>query len=858
MECNKCPELSETRKKIVWGEYDPIGDVNADVLAIAEAPGPDENWRGRPMMGTSGNEARQHLTINGITMLGVYITNVLKCHPPGNRDPKSNEIKNCLPHLEAEIKAVNPRYIITMGRFATRTLLGEVDMEMVHGIPFQWGKGRVVIPTYHPAAGLHDPNLMIMFHADMKIAGAICRGKILPLHTKDKWKGKEDYQLVTSSSEVMAWVEGDIIAIDTEWAKGKPWCLSLSTRAGEAAVIPHDAHKALRRVKEILEGDVTTIIHNALYDLPVLEQMGIRPRRVADTMVMAYLLQNEPQALKVLAYRHCGVEMSTYDEMVGPATWGKAMVYLNRVMEREWPDPEPVLEWPKGEPHVRQPQNIKRKVGQLLSAIDGGDTRKHPYTNWKGMDDTDQVESVLGMLEKADLSDIKIDDAVRYSARDADATIRVYPLLWERIKGMGLEDVFWRDIKMMPMPVDMMDNGMLVDKDQFAKLSLYFGNRMDEVGRDIANMVGYPINPISHQQCQALLYDDLKLDRKIGKVKAKSGTKKSTAIDVIKRMEHPVIDPIIDYRQYHKMKTSYADVIPKLAGEDGRVRTTLRITRTATGRLSSSDPNLMAQPVRTEEGRMVRDGYVAPPGWSLVSTDYTQVEMKVAAFHSGDEVMCGIFNGGEDIHLKTAAAMFGIPEGSVDEMEHRYPAKRVGFGILNLITAKGLHRELIVGGVGNWTISDCNDMIKTWFDMYKGVASYMKKNGEEAKRYGYVRDMWGRIRYIPGIRSQNRWIMFEAERQAGNAPIQMGAQGIIKQAMGELVPVYRELVKEGHGVKSLLQIHDDLVWEIEDKSLGLVIPVIRDVMERATPPNLPFPLEVDVKVGKRWGSTSKW
>ena len=238
----------------------------------------------------------------------------------------------------------------------------------------------------------------------------------------------------------------------------------------------------------------------------------------------------------------------------------------------------------------------------------------------------------------------------------------------------------------------------------------------------------------------------------------------------------------------------------------------------------------------------------------LLSGDYSQVEMRVAANDAKDEVMMSIFWGGEDIHSVTASDMFGIPISRLDEMKHRYPAKRVGFGILNLITAEGLQRELSSGGAGGWSVSDCQEMIKSWFQIYKGIAAYMKASGEQAKRYGYIRDMWGRLRYIPGIRSINRWTRIEAERQAGNAPIQMGAQGVIKEAMGRLVPVYKKINKDLGVLKPLIQIHDDIVWEVEEWMVEIVKPIIHDVMVNAVPKDFIVPLEVDFKSGKKWGS----
>jgi len=836
-------------------------------MAIAEAPGEEEDRSGRPIVGTSGQEGRHHLMLNGIANRGVWLDNVIKCRPLDNRNPTAEEIRNCTEaHLTAEILSRKPKWIITMGRVSTQWLLGDdINMELAHGVPrtiYFHGFKVVVIPSYHPAAGLHDPNQMLLFHTDMQVAGDVIRGLIHPHPPTDEWEGKEDYRLAEDAEDLERYIgpNPSLVAVDTEWARGRMWCSSVSVAPGSARVIMADQQPCLSLLNEALSyGQCIAAIHNALYDLPVLASVGIHPPRVVDTMVAAYLLQSEPQGLKPLAYRHCGMEMSSYEEMVADATHRLALEYLEAVMEREWPDPPPVLEWAKGEPKVRQPQNVARKVA---AALKKGDDL---YGRWKRMGDTEQVEAVMGMMQQGELCDVPVEDAVHYSARDADATIRVYPILWERILSLGLEGTLSRDMRAMPMVVDMMAAGMPVNLAAFSKLSAYLQKRMDLLQRKMQYTVGKhldgkAINPASSQQMATLIYDRLKLHEVGGRYRSKKGAANhSTADDILKRYIglHPVVEDIIDWRGYQKLKTSYADAIPKMVSPDGRIRTTIRMTRVATGRLSSSNPNLMAQPVRSEEGRMVRDCYEAPSGHVLVSGDYSQVEMRVAADGAKDERMMSIFWSGEDIHSVTASDMFGVPRGQLDEMKHRYPAKRVGFGILNLITAEGLQRELAVGGAGGWTLDDCKGMIRSWFAIYPGVAAYMKANGEQAKRYGYVRDMWGRIRYIPGIRSTNRWIRMEAERQAGNAPIQMGAQGIIKEAMGRLVPLYREVQEEMGYCKPLIQIHDDIVWEMEEWMPTIIIPQIRGVMIGVTPRDFIVPLGVDFKSGTKWGSMDK-
>lgn len=869
MNCTLCSELVRTRRRICWGEEfitTPTGR-DPEVMAIAEAPGEEEDRSGRPIVGTSGQEGRHHLMLNGIANRGVWLDNVIKCRPLDNRNPTAEEIRNCTEaHLTAEILSRKPKWIITMGRVSTQWLLGDdINMELAHGVPrtiYFHGFKVVVIPSYHPAAGLHDPNQMLLFHTDMQVAGDVIRGLIHPHPPTDEWEGKEDYRLAEDAEDLERYIgpNPSLVAVDTEWARGRMWCSSVSVAPGSARVIMADQQPCLSLLNEALSyGQCIAAIHNALYDLPVLASVGIHPPRVVDTMVAAYLLQSEPQGLKPLAYRHCGMEMSSYEEMVADATHRLALEYLEAVMEREWPDPPPVLEWAKGEPKVRQPQNVARKVA---AALKKGDDL---YGRWKRMGDTEQVEAVMGMMQQGELCDVPVEDAVHYSARDADATIRVYPILWERILSLGLEGTLSRDMRAMPMVVDMMAAGMPVNLAAFSKLSAYLQKRMDLLQRKMQYTVGKhldgkAINPASSQQMATLIYDRLKLHEVGGRYRSKKGAANhSTADDILKRYIglHPVVEDIIDWRGYQKLKTSYADAIPKMVSPDGRIRTTIRMTRVATGRLSSSNPNLMAQPVRSEEGRMVRDCYEAPSGHVLVSGDYSQVEMRVAADGAKDERMMSIFWSGEDIHSVTASDMFGVPRGQLDEMKHRYPAKRVGFGILNLITAEGLQRELAVGGAGGWTLDDCKGMIRSWFAIYPGVAAYMKANGEQAKRYGYVRDMWGRIRYIPGIRSTNRWIRMEAERQAGNAPIQMGAQGIIKEAMGRLVPLYREVQEEMGYCKPLIQIHDDIVWEMEEWMPTIIIPQIRGVMIGVTPRDFIVPLGVDFKSGTKWGSMDK-
>jgi len=233
----------------------------------------------------------------------------------------------------------------------------------------------------------------------------------------------------------------------------------------------------------------------------------------------------------------------------------------------------------------------------------------------------------------------------------------------------------------------------------------------------------------------------------------------------------------------------------------------------------------------------------------------SQIEMRVVAHDSQDRKMMSIFRNKEDIHSATASNIFHLPIDQLDEMKHRYPSKRVGFGILNLISPKALLRELTLGGAEGWTVAGCTKIINDWFTLYEGVAAWIEEKKTEAYRTGMVRDMFGRIRLVPEVISSQKYIREAGLRQAVNAPIQMGAQGIIKEAMRQLVPFFREWMGVGRIVIPLLQIHDDLIWEIEDELMPIVVPLIKDIMEHCI--SLSVPLQVDVRAGKRWNTLNK-
>jgi len=842
-------------------------------MFIFEGPGEQENNQGRPMVGKTGEEYTHLLRRIGLPRERIYTTNVVKCRVPNNGDPTEEQVQACLPWLVEEIQQVKPSIIVLGGAVAIRALFNDdLPVEMLHGIPFQTGEFKldipdynpIIIPIYHPSAGLHRPDILKWIHEDFKAVADTLRRNLVPRKElyNDRMSGSPGYYGPDAKGKRLSMTQQlgggpYICAIDTEWARSKPWCLTISGHLGESYMIMATERELLKALNFTLNSeDTLAILHNSLYDLPVLAQMGVHPPRFVDTMFMAYML-GDHQALKTLAFRIAGMKMSNYTDMVGQATYLKTMEYFARAVEREWPDPEPEAIWQNdGTVHVKQPQNIRQKIARALqdNYFKGAD----PYERWKKMVGREIVENVMGSLVPGELCDINFEDAKDYACADADATLRIYPHLDSGIRDMGLDRALDVDMSMVPMAVDMMKNGMPADPDHFYKLAGQFQARMREIEAELREVTGVYINPGSSDEVRKLLFKHLKLPRPRRKTKVKK--EDSTDDKTLSQMAgaHPAVGLLKDWRQYKKLESTYANKMPMWVQEDGKIHANIRGTRTATGRLSTFNPNLMAQPVRSQEGRDIRNGYHSSEGCSLVGIDYSQLELRVLAHESQDREMIDTFLNDGDIHETTGMRIFGLPADQLDDYEHRRPSKVVNFGIPYGITAIGMQESIgrDGGDITMWTEDRCQEFIEEWFKAYPGVKSYMAAIHAYARRYGYVKDFMGGVRYIPGARSYSKYLVAQALREAGNHPIQGGAGRIIKKAMGDLVPVYRDLNNAGYTVRPLLQIHDELLWEIADDDLDFVIPIICSFMEFAVELSVPTP--VDPEVGKKWGELKTW
>lgn len=383
--------------------------------------------------------------------------------------------------------------------------------------------------------------------------------------------------------------------------------------------------------------------------------------------------------------------------------------------------------------------------------------------------------------------------------------------------------------------------GVRVDVELLKAIGADFGRRMaDLVGR-IYEAAGTEFNVLSHAQLRSVLFERLKLPSK-GIKRTKSGP--STDSESLQELAslHVLPGLVLEYRGLAKLKSTYTDSLRRLVDPDGRIHTTFNQTVTATGRLSSTDPNLQNIPVRTEDGRRIRAAFVAPPGWKLVSADYNQIELRVLADISGDPALRKAFAGGRDVHVATASEVFEVPESEVSASMRR-AAKVINYGIIYGMGASRMSREL---GIER---KRAVEYIDAYFGRYAGVRAFYEEMRAKARRDGYVETRAGRRRYLPDVHSPNDGLRQAAERVATNTPIQGGAADIIKSAM---VGVATTLRATGAGAAIVLQIHDELLLESPESEVEAVVELTRTCMERAA--KLEVPVVVDIGVGADWAA----
>ena len=432
------------------------------------------------------------------------------------------------------------------------------------------------------------------------------------------------------------------------------------------------------------------------------------------------------------------------------------------------------------------------------------------------------------------------DDEKAQAVWEAKAISRLYPLLGAKLEEEKLTHLMDTiELPLVEVLAAMEQNGVYVNRAHLAEKTEEVAGRLQTIEAAIYEMAGHDFNLNSPKQLGVVLFEELGLP-----VRKKTKTGYSTNAEVLEslRLEHPIIEQILAYRLWSKLKSTYLDGIAGLIRTDtGRVHTSFNQTVTATGRLSSSDPNLQNIPVRTEEGRMIRALFEPGEGYDcLLSADYSQIELRLLAHMSGDENFIDAFKRGQDIHARTAAEVFGIPLDEVTP-ELRRHAKAVNFGIVYGISDFGLARNLHISR------KEAGDYISRYFERYPGVRAFMDKVVAEAHETGYVTTMFGRRRELPAIKSRNFNQRMLAERMAMNTPIQGTAADVIKLAM---IAAYRKLREAGVKSRILLQVHDELVLEVKESEIETVQAILHEAMEHVV--SLSVPLSIDVHWGRNW------
>ena len=441
---------------------------------------------------------------------------------------------------------------------------------------------------------------------------------------------------------------------------------------------------------------------------------------------------------------------------------------------------------------------------------------------------------------------VSVDRVYPYAAADADMTLR----LVERQRPQLQEKALWRLFTDIEMPlvlvlIDMECTGVALDIEFLERMGEGLQKRLAELEQEIQQQVGYSFNINSSQQLSDALFKKLELPV-TGLQKGASG-RYSTAADVLDslRGKHTVIDLLLEQRRLAKIKSTYVDALPQLVNpKTGRVHTSWNQTGAVTGRLSSSEPNLQNIPIRTEEGRRVRQAFVAPEGTRLVAADYSQVELRILAHVSGDEALLTAFRNGEDVHASTAARILGVPLAEVTP-DMRRLAKAVNFGLIYGMSDWGLAARTEL------TKEEASDFIGRYFGQYPQVRLYLERIKQQAAEQGYVETLLGRKRYFPELQANSKvpgQVKQAAQRMAINHPIQGTAADIIKIAM---IRLHEALCQRRLRSKMILQVHDELVLEVPEGELDEVCPLVRSVMEGAY--QLDAPLKVDLKTGRHWG-----
>ena len=595
-----------------------------------------------------------------------------------------------------------------------------------------------------------------------------------------------EYELVTTQAAFDAWLEklrrAELIAFDTETTsidamRADIVGISFAVEAGKACYIPigHDYPGA---PPQLDRGDVLAALK------PIFEDAAI-PK----------LGQHAKYDINILSNYGIVVQGLKHDSMLESYVWNATAT--------------------------------RHDMDSLAKKYLGYETVKYEQVAGKG-------------AKQISFSQVDLDTACRYAAEDSDITLRLHLALWPRLESVpSLRQVYAGiEIPLVPVLAGMEQRGVLIDGDELRRQSQQLGKRMLELQQQSYALAGREFNLDSPKQLQAVLFDELGLEAKLKTPKGQPSTNEEALEAIADTHELPRL--ILDYRGLAKLRGTYTDKLSGIVNpRTGRVHTSYHQGSVATGRISSSDPNLQNIPVRTEEGRRIRQAFIAPPGWKVMAADYSQIELRIMAHLSGDEGLLRAFHSGGDVHRATAAEVFGVAPDEITTNQRR-AAKAINFGLMYGMSAFGLARQL---GVDR---GEAGDYMGRYFSRYPGVRAFMDATREQAHRDGYVETIFGRRLYLENLAARNGALRQGAERAAVNAPMQGSAADIIKRAMIAVA----SWLQGRDDARMLMQVHDELVFEVRADAVEEVRAAVMERMSGAA--RLAVPLLVDIGVGANW------
>lgn len=505
-------------------------------------------------------------------------------------------------------------------------------------------------------------------------------------------------------------------------------------------------------------------------------------------------------------------------------------------------------------------RSLGARVEQLLARWNGGVAETNePEAKAEPAAPTEEVEQTaiaLWLLE-SDTTNPTYEDIMSYGrAHGLGSDFQtIQAAIFAALDAHGLTELFQTvELPLRQVIVHMESVGILLDQKQFTTLSEDMHRELEQVAKEVYGLAEAEFNLNSPKQLAEVLYDQLGLTPKNAKKTA--GGQRTTRESELEKMrdDHPIIEHILRYRELQKLVSTYVDPLPKLVGEDGRLRPTFLQAGTTTGRMACKDPNLQNIPTRTEESKAIRRGFIAAPSTTLVSIDYSQIELRIAAILSQDANLIDIFTRGEDVHTGVAVRVFGVHADEVTS-EMRRQAKVINFGILYGMGVNALRTNLGL----ETTRAAAQEFLNAYFQTFTGLAEYLEAVKEETRRVGYTTTLFGRRRYFPAISSSVPHLRAQAERMAINAPVQGTAADVMRIAMNQVYQ-YRQEAGAQNTLQILLQVHDEMVFELADTELGTHIPELVTRMESvlAGQETHGVPITVDVATGANWADLTEW